>query len=101
MEIGGHAQESIGHTVMYAEQGFDGIIQLAPFACIPEIVSKAIMPRITHDTGIPVLTFFLDEQTAKAGVQTRLEAFVDMVERKNKCQIALEEGVNYARVSGD
>ncbi|MEL7659136.1 MAG: hypothetical protein AAGU75_24865, partial [Bacillota bacterium] len=34
----------------------------------------------THD--IPVLTFFLDEQTGKAGMSTRLEAFVDLISRK-------------------
>jgi predicted nucleotide-binding protein (sugar kinase/HSP70/actin superfamily) len=29
-----------------------------------------------------VLTFFLDEQTGKAGMTTRLEAFVDLMKRK-------------------
>ncbi len=92
--IGGHAQETIGHTVIYAKEGYDGVIQLAPFTCIPEIVTKTIMPRITLEHGIPVLTFFLDEQTGKAGMQTRLEAFIDMLHRKKR------EENRYARVSG-
>ncbi len=94
--IGGHSQETIGHTIMYAKDGFDGVVQLAPFTCIPEIVCKTIMPKISHDHNIPVLTFFLDEQTGKAGMQTRLEAFVDMLRRKKK----LEGEQGYARVSG-
>jgi len=97
--IGGHGQESIGHTIMYAQQGFGGVVQLAPFTCIPEIVTKTIMPKVTHDYGIPVLTFFLDEQTGKAGMQTRLEAFVDMLKRKQRTERG--EGEKYARVSGN
>lgn len=95
--IGGHAQDTIGNTVLYAEKGYDGVIQLAPFTCIPEIVVKTIMPRVTREHGIPVLTFFLDEQTGKAGMQTRLEAFIDMLRRKKM----KKEEVLYARVSGD
>ncbi|NPV26799.1 MAG: CoA protein activase [Firmicutes bacterium] len=77
--IGGHGINSVGETVLYARHGFDGVVQLAPFACIPEIVAKSILPKVSHDLGIPVLTLFIDEQTGKAGIQTRLEAFVDLL----------------------
>ncbi len=82
--IGGHGQDSVGHTILYAEQDFDGVIQLAPFTCIPEIVAKSILTKISAEYDIPVLTFFLDEQTGKAGMQTRLEAFVDLLIRKRE-----------------
>lgn len=80
--LGGHGRESIGNTVLYAKRGFDGVIQLAPFTCIPEIVARTILPRVSQEHDIPVLTFFLDEQTGKAGMVTRLEAFVDLIRRK-------------------
>lgn len=80
--FGGHGIYSVGHTVLYAQKGFDGVVQLAPFTCIPEIVAKPILAKITSDYGIPVLTIFLDEQTGKAGMQTRLEAFVDLLNQK-------------------
>lgn len=80
--VGGHGQESVGHTILYAKEGFDGVIQIAPFTCIPEIVSKTILTKISKDLDIPVLTFFLDEQTGKAGMTTRLEAFVDLMRRQ-------------------
>ncbi len=80
--IGGHGQESIGNTVLYSKRKFDGVIQLAPFTCIPEIVARTILTRVSKDCNIPVLTFFLDEQTGKAGLNTRLEAFVDLMSRK-------------------
>lgn len=78
-KVGGHGIISIGETVIYAKNGYDGVIQLAPFTCIPEIVAKSIIPQITKDYGIPVLSLTIDEQTAKTGVQTRLEAFIDLM----------------------
>ncbi len=80
--IGGHGRDSIGNTILYAKRKFDGIIQLAPFTCIPEIVARTILPAVSKDYKIPVLTFFLDEQTGKAGMNTRLEAFADLMKRK-------------------
>jgi predicted nucleotide-binding protein (sugar kinase/HSP70/actin superfamily) len=88
--IGGHGVNSIGETVLYARHGFDGVVQLAPFACIPEIVAKSIIPSISHDLDIPVLTLFIDEQTGKAGVQTRLEAFVDLLQKKRELRTRAE-----------
>jgi predicted nucleotide-binding protein (sugar kinase/HSP70/actin superfamily) len=83
--VGGHGRNSIGETVLYAQKGFDGVIQLAPFACIPEIVAKSILPYVSRKLNIPVMTLFLDEQTGEGGIRTRLEAFVDLlVQRKKK-----------------
>lgn len=82
--IGGHGVNSIGETILYAKHGFDGVVQLAPFACIPEIVAKSILPQVSKDYDIPVLTLFIDEQTGKAGVQTRLEAFIDLLEKRRE-----------------
>lgn len=83
--VGGHGWESVGDTVTFARQGCDGVIQLAPLTCMPEIVAHSVMPAVQQAKGIPVMTIYLDEQTGEAGLQTRLEAFVDMLRRhKNK-----------------
>lgn len=81
-KVGGHGQNSVGDIIRYAKQGFDGVVQLAPFSCIPEIVAKSLVPQLSKDYGIPVLTLFIDEQTGAAGIQTRLEAFVDMMSQR-------------------
>lgn len=79
--IGGHTQQCIGHAVNYARQGFDGLIQIYPMTCMPEIVSRAILPQVEKDYSIPILYLIVDEQTGEAGYQTRLEAFVDYISR--------------------
>ncbi|MBF7082051.1 CoA protein activase [Desulfallas sp. Bu1-1] len=82
--VGGHGMETVGNTVLYAEQGFDGVIQLLPFTCMPEIVAQSILPKVSADLGIPTMTLIVDEQSGDAGVVTRLEAFVDLLMRKKE-----------------
>ncbi len=84
--IGGHGRDTVGNTILCAKRGFDGMVQLAPFTCIPEIVARTILTKVSKDHNIPVLTFFLDEQTGKAGMMTRLEAFVELIRRKKHPQ---------------
>ena len=80
-DIGGDGWESVGEKVLHAN-GYDGLVHLAPFTCMPEIIAQNIMPKTREN--IPVLTILCDEQTAKAGMVTRLEAFVDLLERKRR-----------------
>ncbi|MCL6447438.1 MAG: CoA protein activase [Armatimonadetes bacterium] len=82
--VGGHGQETVGSTILYARAGYDGVIQLLPFTCMPEIVAQSILPVVSADLDIPVLTLTFDEQTGEAGVVTRLEAFVDLLERRRR-----------------
>jgi predicted nucleotide-binding protein (sugar kinase/HSP70/actin superfamily) len=58
------------------------MIHLAPFTCMPEGIAQNIMPSTRED--LPVLAIYCDEQTSKAGMLTRLEAFVDMLKLKRK-----------------
>ncbi|KAF1086495.1 2-hydroxyglutaryl-CoA dehydratase, D-component [Sporotomaculum syntrophicum] len=87
--VGGHGLETVGSTVFYAEQGYDGVIQLLPFTCMPEIVAQSILPRVSAELGIPAMTLIVDEQSGEAGLVTRLEAFVDLLARRKQTEEAL------------
>lgn len=93
--VGGHGLETIGRTVQLAQQGYDGVIQLFPFTCMPEIVAKSILSQVSEDYDIPVMTLVLDEHSGEAGLQTRLEAFIDLIARRRN-----REGIKYDRVFG-
>jgi len=80
-DIGGDGWESVGEKVLHAKE-YDGILHLAPFTCMPEIIAQNIMP--TTKENIPVLTMLCDEQMAKPGVLTRLEAFVDLLKYRRQ-----------------
>ena len=83
-EIGGHGNESIMHTIYYGLMGFDGVVHVAPFPCMPEFTVSSIVDDVAHDYGLPVIHFTFDTHTADAGMITRLEAFTDMLKRKGK-----------------
>ena len=86
--IGGHGWESVGDTVRYARRGFDGVVHILPFTCTPEIVAQSILPTVSREQGIPLISFSLDEQSGEAGFMTRLEAFLDLLrQRKTKEKI--------------
>ncbi|SCY67527.1 CoA protein activase [Alkaliphilus peptidifermentans] len=85
--IGGHARETIGHAVDYAKKGYDGVIQIYPFTCMPEIVAQSILPTVEKDFDIPYLCLIVDEMTGEAGYTTRLEAFVDLLIRRKEMRI--------------
>jgi len=77
--IGGHGRECIGEAVKAQREGLDGAIQIFPLGCMPEIVSKAILPTIGRDKDFPIMTLIVDEMTGEAGYVTRIEAFLDML----------------------
>ncbi len=79
---GGESVKSVGKSAYFARQGFDGIVHLMPFTCMPELVAQTILARISTDFQIPVLTLIFDEHTSPGAVQTRLEAFVDLIKRR-------------------
>lgn len=81
---GGESIESVGKTVYYAKNGVDGVIHLFPFTCMPELVAQTILTRVQKDLDIPILTLIIDEHTAPGGVETRLEAFIDLLERRRR-----------------
>lgn len=87
-DIGGDAIESISDVAYATQNGIDGIIHLSPFTCMPEIMSQNIFPVMREDGMIPILALVLDEQTGRAGYVTRLEAFVDLMRRKKRQQLA-------------
>jgi len=79
---GGDSIESVGKSIHFARKGFDGIVHLMPFTCMPELVAQTILTRVADDLNIPLLTLIFDEHTSPGAVQTRLEAFVDLIKRR-------------------
>jgi hypothetical protein len=51
---------------------------------MPEIVAHNIFPEVSKNYGIPVLNIYVDEQTGEAGINTRLEAFLELLQARRK-----------------
>lgn len=96
--VGGHGLESIAHTVEAGVNRVHGVIQLAPFTCMPEIIAMQVLPAVSKELSIPVLSIIIDEHSAEAGVKTRLEAFVDLLNYRRKRELG---GEQLAALSGN
>lgn len=82
--VGGHGLQSVGNTVLYANKNFDGVVHVLPFTCMPEIIAKSILPAVSKKYNIPVLSLVIDEHAADTGLNTRLEAFIDLLCRRKE-----------------
>lgn len=80
--VGGYSQHTLEQAIKFAEEGFDGLIHIYPFNCMPETVVRSILPKISQDFNIPILYLPIDEQTGDAGFATRIEAFIDLIKLK-------------------
>lgn len=80
--VGGHGLESVAHTLEAVKEGYDGIIHLAPFGCMPEVIAVDIIQRISREQRFPTLSLLLDEHASDTGVFTRVEAFVDLIKNR-------------------
>lgn len=82
--LGADATESVSITLELAKKHYDGIIHIKSFGCTPEINAMPILSKISNEYKIPVIYFSFDSQDSEVGVNTRLEAFYDMIQNKNK-----------------
>jgi predicted nucleotide-binding protein (sugar kinase/HSP70/actin superfamily) len=81
-DLGSHGMHSVVSAVEAAAKGFDGIIHLKPFGCMPEVSAMPALINVGKDKNIPILFFSFDSQTSITGIHTRLEAFHDMISMK-------------------
>ena len=86
--VGGHGLDSVANSVIYAKDGYDGVIQILPMTCMPEIVAQSVLPIVQQDFDIPIMTMVLDEQSGEAGFSTRIEAFIDLLQKRKEQNLA-------------
>ncbi len=78
-DMGATSMYTIKSALDYAKEGYDGIIHLKSFGCTPEIDAMPVLQRIAEDYKIPIIYFSFDSQTSDVGINTRIEAFYDMI----------------------
>jgi len=83
-EMGPTSTANIWYARECAERRFDGLIHIKSAGCTPEIDVMPVLQNISRDYKIPVLYLTYDAQTSDVGLQTRLEAFYDMIDMRKK-----------------
>lgn len=73
------SRELLGGIAEY-KKNVDGIILVSAFPCGPDAMVNELLTRKLKD--IPLLNLVLDSQSGTAGIETRLESFVDIIRLK-------------------
>lgn len=81
-EMGPTSTANIWAAKKYADAGFDGLIHVKSAYCTPEIDIMPVLQNLCRDYKMPLLSLSFGAQTSDVGVETRLEAFYDMVHAK-------------------
>lgn len=72
-------KELVGSIAIYRDK-VDGIILISSFNCGPDsLVNEIIMRRVKDK---PILNLIIDGQEGSAGIETRLESFLDIIKFK-------------------
>lgn len=74
-DVGTESALSIGAALQYVHDGFDGVVQVFPFTCIPGATSSAILKPLLRDMGIPYFEAAYDG-TAQPNREIGLRTFL-------------------------
>jgi predicted nucleotide-binding protein (sugar kinase/HSP70/actin superfamily) len=78
-----HAKQIYGAGSKFVEdKAIDGVIYLTCFGCGTDSMIQELLAGKVREQHKPYMVITLDEHTGEAGLVTRLEAFLDMVERR-------------------
>lgn len=82
--LGADATESVVISKELADKKYDGIVHIKSFGCTPELNAMSILEKISNDYEIPIIYFSFDSQNSDVAIETRIEAFYDMLLQKQK-----------------
>lgn len=82
--LGADGTESVVLSYKHAKNNYDGIVHIKSFGCTPEINAMSIMNKISEEEKIPIIYFSFDSQDSEVAVNTRIEAFHDMIQSKKE-----------------
>lgn len=82
--LGGHGRENISHLLELVDNHIGGVIHLLPMSCMPETSIEPFVTAICRQHNTPLLRIPIDENTAEANLETRLETFVELIKMRGR-----------------
>ncbi len=73
---------ALGSAALLRQHGVAGVVYATCFGCGVDSFVAYLLQRRLREQGLPLTLLTLDEHTAQAGVDTRLEAFADTLGRR-------------------
>ena len=88
--IGTEAALSIGGALEYVHDGFDGIVNVFPFTCMPSTIAAAVLKPLLHQKRIPFIDAPCDG-TIQPNRETALRTFVYQAKQHRDARLAVKE----------
>ncbi len=81
-----YGRKALGSSMYFIRNAeLDGIIYLMSFGCgIDSFVCDMVARRVRMESNTPFIVVTIDEHSGEAGLNTRLEAFIDMIRWKKQ-----------------
>ena len=77
-----YEDEILGAGGHFLHSEVDGVVAVSALGCGPDSLMMEVLRRHARALGKPFMCLVLDEHTSQGGLLTRLEAFLDMLQRK-------------------
>jgi len=79
------SKKTVGSAFYFLEKKIDGIIHLTSFECGEDSMIGELIRQESHKyPSVAYTEFVFDEHTGEAGINTRTEAFLDMIIRRKR-----------------
>ncbi len=83
-DVGAECNFSVAETIQAKDEGYDGVVHVYPFSCMPETNAAGVLSMVSEDMDMPVLPMVIDRQDMDLRIDTQLEAFVDVMNWRHK-----------------
>lgn len=77
--IWGELLPTIGKGLDAAREGYDGLILIGPFNCLPFRISEAILKPLSIQHGMPILTYESDGYAVSPSVLRQVDVHIQQV----------------------
>lgn len=85
-DMGASSVATIAMADHYASLGYDGLVHVKSFGCTPEMDAIPVLHNVSEDYKIPILYLSYDTQSSDTGIETRAEAFYDMISMRKEAK---------------
>ncbi|MDH5739842.1 MAG: acyl-CoA dehydratase activase-related protein, partial [Nitrospira sp.] len=77
--IFGELLPTVGKGIEAAREGYDGMLVIGPFNCLPYRISEAILKPLSVEQGLPILTYESDGYAVSPSVLRQVDVHIQQV----------------------